>query len=308
MRIEKPLVTIVTITFNIIKSGRKDYFKQCLESVHNQTYPNIEHLVVDGASFDGTSDLIQEYADKGWVKYICEPDTGIYDAMNKGIKNAKGKYIAFLHSDDFYHGNDGIECTIAELEKTNADFSYAPAVMMKKDGSYDYNNFYCKPQISVIFYCMPFCHQTMFTKRTVLLKENMFNDNFKSAGDYDLIIRLCLNNYKSIFVDNLFTTFRDGGISANDNELSYREVWEAYYKNYNYLCSISIDECKNIYEKGYENIPLKLAVKLKLRNNYFNYYEYLANRIFIKKVISIIGFQIKKRLRQILRKIYCFLK
>jgi len=81
-----PLVTIVTITFNLIKAGREKTFRQCLESVHNGTYKNVEHIVIDGASKDGTLDLIKEYANKGWVKYISEPDSGIYDAMNKGVR------------------------------------------------------------------------------------------------------------------------------------------------------------------------------------------------------------------------------
>ena len=74
-----PPITVITATYNLIKNGRKEFFKQCLESVHNQTYPNIEHLIIDGASSDGTVEMLQEYADKGWIKYISEPDSGIYD-------------------------------------------------------------------------------------------------------------------------------------------------------------------------------------------------------------------------------------
>ena len=124
----KPLVTIVTITFNLSKAGREKYFRQCLESVHNQTYENIEHIVVDGASVDGTAELIKEYADKGWIKYISEPDKGIYEAMNKGVKMADGKYITFLNSDDYYNEKTGVEISVKALEESGADFSYAPVV------------------------------------------------------------------------------------------------------------------------------------------------------------------------------------
>jgi len=83
---DKPTVTVVTITYNLINAGRKEFFRQCVESVHNQTYENIEHIVIDGASTDGTLDLIKEYADKGWFTYYSEKDTGVYEAMNLKIK------------------------------------------------------------------------------------------------------------------------------------------------------------------------------------------------------------------------------
>ena len=97
-----PVVTIITITYNLIKDGREAYFRECVESVHNQCYGNFEHIIIDGASDDGTIDLLNEYAQKGWIKYYSEPDNGIYNAMNKGIEKANGKYIVFLNSDDYF--------------------------------------------------------------------------------------------------------------------------------------------------------------------------------------------------------------
>ena len=72
-----PKITVITATFNLIKDKREKFFRQCVESVHNQTYANIEHLVMDGASKDGTLDLIKEYEDKGWLKCYSEPDKGM---------------------------------------------------------------------------------------------------------------------------------------------------------------------------------------------------------------------------------------
>ncbi len=91
------LVTVVTITYNLIKSGREKYVRQCIECVHNQTYQNIEHIIIDGASSDGTLEIFKDYP---WLKVFSEPDKGIYDAMNKGVAKASGKYIVFLNSDD----------------------------------------------------------------------------------------------------------------------------------------------------------------------------------------------------------------
>ncbi|KKR22177.1 MAG: hypothetical protein UT50_C0001G0089 [Candidatus Moranbacteria bacterium GW2011_GWA2_39_41] len=271
----KPLVTVVTITFNLIKAGREKYFRQCLESVYNQSYDNIEHIIIDGASSDGTVDLIKEYVDKGWIKYISESDTGIYDAMNKGAKMANGEYVAFLNSDDFYYDNYGIEKSIDELESSNADFSYASANILRENGSLYSKHPHTSPDISTIFFIMPFCHQTMVARKNILIKEGFFDVNFKSAGDYELLIRLCLKQYKSVFIDSKFVTFRWGGFSISNNDLSINEVADAYYKNYSKITNITKERCAKIYCSGYESFPRELANKLVKHNPYFNYRRYI---------------------------------
>ena len=99
---KKPKVTVITATYNLIKNGREKSFRQCVESVHHQTYKNIEHLIIDGASTDGTLELIAEYEKKGWLRCVSEPDKGMADAMNKGIQKASGEYVIILISDDYY--------------------------------------------------------------------------------------------------------------------------------------------------------------------------------------------------------------
>jgi glycosyltransferase involved in cell wall biosynthesis len=237
-----PKVTVVTVVCNLIKNDREKYFRQCLESVHNQTFKNIEHLVVDGASADGTLDLIKEYSDKGWISYISEPDNGIYSAMNKGILKATGKYTAFLNSDDFWHDPGGVEESVKALEENSADFSYADALFLCKNGSTER----LIAKIGAFFMRTPFCHQTMFTK-TEILHENLFNVKYKSAGDYDLIVRLCLK-YKPIFVESVFTSYRDGGFSVTDAKLSIDEVLNITYDLFSELSpKLTIDDCKQIY-------------------------------------------------------------
>ena len=118
------IVTVITTTFNLVKNGRVDFFKQCVESVHSQDYQYIEHLVIDGASSDGSLEIIREYEQKGWLTCISEPDKGIYDAMNKGIRLAKGKYIAFLNSDDFWHDSHGVSESVKALEANQASMAY----------------------------------------------------------------------------------------------------------------------------------------------------------------------------------------
>lgn len=168
---QTPKVTVITASYNLLKAEREKTFRQCLESVHNQSYQNIEHIIIDGASTDGTLGLIKEYEDKGWVSCYSEPDKGIYDAMNKGIDKASGEYIAFLNSDDFWHDPRGVEESVKALVENNADFSYAPCNLLNQKEELQAVG---SPQIGAFYFKMPFCHQTMFTKRKKCLNwENL---------------------------------------------------------------------------------------------------------------------------------------
>lgn len=207
-----PIVTVVTVTWNVIQSERKKLLLECLKSVHNQDYPHVEHLIIDGASDDGTLEFLSKYEKDGWITCYSEPDTGIYDAMNKGIRKAKGKYIAFLNSDDYWHDVSGISKSVQLLEETQADFSYAPRKIINVDGSL---LAYEEANLAVLFTRMPFCHQTMFTRTDLIRKLNGFaDDRLKISADYDLVTRILLSGAKPVFVPCCFTSFRLGGASS----------------------------------------------------------------------------------------------
>lgn len=217
-----PLVTVITVTYQLVEGNRSQHFRTCVESVQRQTYPAIEHLVIDGGSMDGTVELIREFEGKGGLSYISEPDKGIYDAMNKGIRMAKGKYIAFLNSDDFWHDAEGVARSVELLEKAHADFSYAPRVCVNQEGEREYEEY---PQIGSFAYAMPFCHQTMFTRTELLRELGGFRcDKYTCAADYDLVVRLMLSGAKPVYVSLNFTCFRLGGFSIERMDLSRSEV------------------------------------------------------------------------------------
>src|SRR5690606_17636838 len=191
-------ISIITPTKNSAKT-----LEETLKSIASQTHKDIEHIVIDGGSTDDTMNIVNRYRQNISV-VVSEDDNGIYDAMNKGIRLATGKYVAFLNSDDYYHSNTGIEDSILSLEKTEADSSYAPVRIVDKNGkTIRYFHPHTTPKIKTIFFNMSFSHQTMITKRDVLIKEGGFDMNLKSAADYDLIIRLCLNGYRSVFVNKI---------------------------------------------------------------------------------------------------------
>lgn len=256
---QEPLVTVITVVFNLIESGRANCILDCIKSVNNQTCKNVEHIIIDGASVDGTLDLLKEYEDKGYIKIYSEPDEGIYYAMNKGIDLAKGKYIAFLNSDDFWHNTMAIEESVKVLEKNNADFSYASCCYLDKN---DNIIGFLRPSPETFFIRMPFCHQTMFTKAETIRKLGKFNTNYKSSADFDFVMRLFLNGAKGIQVNLNFTSYRWIGFSALQSS------------------SIGDAECKNIIKDVYK--------KFNIENLYtdLHWNTFSAPLPFVKKVIK----------------------
>ena len=232
----KPLVTVVTVIKDIVKAKRQDFFKQCIESVQAQTYPHIEHLIIDGASQDGTQRLLEKLKKKKNIRVISAPDEGIYYAMNNGIENAKGTYIAFLNSDDYYSDPTCVAQSVECLQKTNADFSFG-TVLMTDDKN---TNLSFYPFESMFFYTMPFSHQSMFC-RTSLLSKFKFDTNFRLAGDFDLIIRLYLSGAVSVEVPCRIATYRMSGLSSQKQDDCYEEYAKVFQKNYSRFKKYSQD-------------------------------------------------------------------
>lgn len=226
-------ISIVTITFNLLKAGRRETFRQNVDSVLNQTYQNIEHIIVDGASTDGTVDLIRS-CEHDRMRWVSEPDHGIYEAMNKGLHLATGDYVLYLNSDDFLCRPDGMASCARLLEETDADFLYAPnrALRAGTERVYKIN----EPCVGSYLVRMPFSHQALLVKRDKMLELGGFDENFKSAGDYDFVIRLINSGARGVYNPNEFSTFRDGGFSQTDGELSQKECGISYRKNFGHLC------------------------------------------------------------------------
>ena len=120
-------ISVITATYNSAKTLR-----DTLNSILAQTYPDIESIIVDGASKDGTMDIVREYEPRfeGRMRWISEPDKGIYDAMNKGIQMASGDVIGVLNSDDFYHDERVVEDIVNAFEQKNVDCIYGNLVFI----------------------------------------------------------------------------------------------------------------------------------------------------------------------------------
>lgn len=283
-----PKISIITVVYNLIKAKREIFFRQCLESVHNQTYKNIEHIIIDGASADGTLDIIKEYAEKGWIKYVSEPDKGLYDAMNKGSLIASGDYLAFLNSDDFYSDLKGIEKCIKKLTKTKADFSYAKAKVIDENNKSVSEHLHIKPDFGDVFVEMPFSHQTMIVKTETFKQLGMYDLKYKSASDYDFVLKMIFANKKGIMCDFEMVTFRYGGFSLDNADLSYNEIADFYQKFYKDFCPLSHEQAKEIY--------LKKIMPLSLIKNSLKYLSFKDKlKLFKSQFLSKKGL---KRLRK----------
>jgi len=204
-------ISIVTVTYN-----SSDFISHCLKSVKLQNYNNIEHIVIDGASTDNTLSILKNNK-KQLSTLISEPDKGIYDAMNKGIKISTGDIIGFLNSDDFYSNNEVLS-KIANvfnndttLEACYADLLYTDRNDISKNVRYWKSNKFTLGSFEK-GWCPP--HPTFFCKRSVYEKYGYYNLNYNIAADVELMMRfLEVNKINVQYIPTILVKMRIGGIS-----------------------------------------------------------------------------------------------
>mgnify|MGYP003605780804 CR=1 FL=1 len=243
LRSNEPLVSVVTITFNLIKNGRKETIVECMDSVKVQDYKNIEHIIVDGNSTDGTMELIKKYDSINRLRVYSEPDDGHYDAMNKGINHARGKYIVFLNSDDFYCRNNAISDAVSLLEKNKLDYLFGTAKAITVEGKV----VLWHPDINSIPYAMNYCHQTLFVKTEVMKKLGGFNLAYKVSSDSDMMIKLYKDNYKYGVLLDPYITYRLGGLSSVQSEQSKLDHSNSFYKQIGSEIGLTRKECEELW-------------------------------------------------------------
>lgn len=255
----EPEVTIITPTSNIVDNNQSDDFMLLVSLLARQTYEYIEHIVVDNASTDGTDVLLKEYKNGGYLNFFSEPDRGKYDAMNKGILRAKGKYVAFLSCDDFYHDITGIADVVNVMEAENADFCFFPSYCRHPEGYV----FQFVPAMLNVFQVVPCPRQAIVFKKSVLTEIGAFDDKFKILADYDLMIRLVLNGYHGVLFDGTIVTCKVGEQAEKHSTQTEAEMSHIFHKNYRNLYQMTdsvLDRMVKISE-----IPEPLLNKLVTR-------------------------------------------
>ena len=206
----KPKVSIITSVYN-----NKETIAEAIESVLSQTYDNIEYIVVDGASKDGTVDIIQQYADK-ITTFVSEADKGIYDGLNKGVALATGDVIGFLHSDDLFENEFVVEKIAEAFMISGVDSIYGDLTYVSKDDTFNVVRFWKSGVFTLAKLkrgWMP-PHPTFYVRREVYEKFGSFDTSFKIAADYDSILRfLGRESITTHYIPEVLVKMRVGGAS-----------------------------------------------------------------------------------------------
>lgn len=218
-------ISIITVCFNSEK-----HIKSAIESVINQSYNNIEYIIIDGGSKDKTVDIIKSYGSKV-NQLISEPDKGIYDAMNKGLQMATGDYLGILNSDDFYIHNEVISMVVNELLEKKTDSLFADLIYVEEE----------HPEIQVRYWkSQPFvkgsfqkgwhpAHPTFFVKNEIYKKLGYFSMDFKLAADFELMLRfLEKHQISSCYLPQAIIKMRLGGATNKNIKNIFNQNIECY--------------------------------------------------------------------------------
>ena len=224
-------ITLITVTYNSAST-----IKDCISSIYNQTYEDIEHIVIDGASKDNTVEIIKSIPNRV-VKLISEPDKGIYDAMNKGISHASGEVVGILNSDDFYRENNVIENIMKLFQKQKTDcifanINYVHPINVDRIvrkwisgpyGSKDFNKGWHPP------------HPAFFVKNEYFKIYGDYDLSFKLAADFELMLRF-LEKYKlsNYYYPESIVNMRLGGVTNRNLRNIFDqniECYKAFKKN-----------------------------------------------------------------------------
>ncbi len=207
-------VSIITVVYNGIA-----HLEQTIQSVLAQNYDNIEYIIIDGGSTDGTVELIKKYEDQ-IAYWVSEPDAGIYNAMNKGISKASGEIVGLINADDWYEEN-AIAIVVDTFEKKEADVIHGSMRIIKENGESFVKGVFT--DISDLKKGMLLNHPTVFAKRSLYQKYGMFDTSYRIVADWERMMSWFLNDVQFIAVHKTLANFRMGGVSSAHLKKSFEE-------------------------------------------------------------------------------------
>lgn len=227
-----PTISIITVCYNAANSIEKT-----LLSVQNQDYPNIEHIIIDGASSDNTLEIVAKYPHVSNV--YSQPDKGIYDAMNKGIAKATGDYLWFVHADDQIFASDTL--SLAMQGHQNEDFVYGKAMLMNEQGEKrPLEERKAHPDAADLSWKtlkngMVICHQAMLVKRTIV---PLYNLEYALVGDLDWVIRILKKTDAVRDCGQYLCVFVEGGTSTKHRKASLKQRFHILKKHFGLIPTI----------------------------------------------------------------------
>ncbi len=214
---ESPKVSIITVVLNGVNT-----LENTIGSVLNQNYPGIEYVIVDGGSTDGTLDIIKKYEDR-IAKWVSEPDAGIADAINKGIRMSSGNIIGIINADDYYEPGAVQAVVNASEEHPEAGVIHGDMRLLSREGSEKILKPLSYPE-KVIWKHMPFRHPTVFVRREMYAKYGFFDISYKIAMDYELMMRFIRQGVSFLYLRQVLANMRACGKSDRDIFTTFRET------------------------------------------------------------------------------------
>ena len=235
-----PLVSIITVVRNAAAT-----IEQCILSVLSQTYENVEYIVVDGGSKDGTMDIVRQYA--GAIDYfVSEPDKGIYQAMNKGLRLASGDFVLILNADDWYSRN-AVRLLVGKARETDSDITHANAWVISETGRREN---LLKPWLHDGIYTrsMPLRHETMLVSSAAYNKFGAYDESFKIISDFVWTLKAYEGGSSFAHLDRPIHFFRSGGVSTTALDLLVAERKRLFKGRFPFLDD---DDLASISNQGF---------------------------------------------------------
>lgn len=249
---KNPKVSVVTPVYNSII-----FLKTCMDSILSQTYNNIEHVIIDNNSTDGTSELVEEYKKKYHnIIHLRSPDHGIYDAMNKGIEISTGEWLLFLGSDDTLHSKNIIQEVFLLDIHEKFDFIYGNVMWGETETIFN-GEF---SELKLMYQNIP--HQAIFYHKSIFEKIGNYNINYKVWADWELNIR-CFKNrdIRFRYIEKIISNYRLGGFSSklNEDDQFLKDKNLIYNSNFS-IESINLLNEKDSYVKEYNKVSNILRI------------------------------------------------
>jgi|GEM_PF-236681 len=274
---ESEKLSIITVCYNSAKT-----IEETIRSILNQSSQHYEYIIIDGGSSDGTIDIIRKYHE--YIDFfLSEPDYGIYDAMNKGIRVAKGNIIAFLNSDDRYFENT-VDIVLRAFKKGDFDIICGEEIYIWDD------NFSYLRKIALndkLFYQMTVYQPAMFARAEVFQQIGTFDLQYKIAADYDWVLRAYVHGIRFHLLHQPLTYFRHGGLSNHEDSLLLN-IEESNHISHKLLPASKREQLPRI-EKAYEDARRDIRVKEFIYRNQSFSVNLLSEYITPKETVYIWG-------------------
>jgi glycosyltransferase involved in cell wall biosynthesis len=224
-------ISIITVTYNAAP-----FIRSCIDSVLSQDHPDVEYIVVDGSSTDGTQEIVRSYGDQ-IGKFVSEPDSGLYDAMNKGISMATGDIIGILNADDFYPGNGILTRVAKEFTEKKTDTVFGDLVYVRENDLDKVVRYFPGKgfEIGQLSRGMMPPHPTFFVRKRIYEKFGLFDTSYRICSDFDLMVRFFhTGGVNFSYIPEVLVKMRMGGYSTQGFRSNYtinREMLRACKKH-----------------------------------------------------------------------------